>query len=165
MPTRFATQTVFLDFENYAALGDGRSVALSGADGAIDWWCVPNMDSAPLFDRLLDGERGGTFSITPVEPFTIERRYRPDSNVLETIFVTASGRAKLVESLNSGPAGRLPWAELARRVEGWTVSSASPSRCASAAGPIRSAPISHPLVGITSFMSTGCWGSSDTAAA
>ena len=108
----------FLDLENYAALGDGRSVALSGADGAIDWWCVPNMDSAPLFDRLLDGERGGTFAITPVEPFTVERRYRRDSNVLETIFITASGRAKLVESLNSGPAGRLPWAELARRVEG-----------------------------------------------
>ena len=58
----------FLDLENYAALGDGRSVALSGADGAIDWWCVPNMDSPPLFDRLLDGERGGSFSITPVEP-------------------------------------------------------------------------------------------------
>ena len=108
----------FLDLENYAALGDGRSIALSGADGAIDWWCVPNMDSAPLFDQLLDGEQGGTFSITPVEPFTVERRYRPDSNVLETIFITASGRAKLVESLNSGPAGRLPWAELARRVEG-----------------------------------------------
>ena len=108
----------FLDLENYAALGDGRSVALSGADGAIDWWCVPNMDSPPLFDRLLDGERGGCFSITPVEPFTVERRYRPDSNVLETVFITAAGRAKLVESLNSGTAGRLPWAELARRVEG-----------------------------------------------
>jgi hypothetical protein len=108
----------FLDLENYAALGDGRSVALSGADGAIDWWCVPNMDSAPLFDRLVDGERGGTFAITPVEPFTVERRYRPYSNVLETSFTTGSGRAKLVESINSGPAGRLPWAELARRVEG-----------------------------------------------
>ncbi|MFN3674676.1 MAG: glycoside hydrolase family 15 protein [Sphingomonas pseudosanguinis] len=108
----------FLDLENYAALGDGRSVALSGADGAIDWWCVPNMDSPPLFDRLLDGERGGSFSITPVEAFTVERRYRPSSNVLETVFTTASGRAKLVESLNSGTAGRLPWAELARRVEG-----------------------------------------------
>ncbi|WP_343525156.1 glycoside hydrolase family 15 protein [Sphingomonas sp.] len=108
----------FLDLENYAALGDGRSVALSGADGAIDWWCVPNMDSAPLFDRLLDAADGGTFSITPDMPFAVERRYRRDSNVLETIFTTATGRAKLVESINSGPAGRLPWAELARRVEG-----------------------------------------------
>ena len=108
----------YLALEDYGALGDGRSVALSGADGSIDWWCVPNLDSPPLFDRLLDPEEGGRFAITPVDPFEVERRYLPDSNVLETIFTTARGRARLIESMNSGTAGRLPWAELARRVEG-----------------------------------------------
>jgi GH15 family glucan-1,4-alpha-glucosidase len=108
----------YLPLERYGALGDGRSVALSGSDGSIDWWCVPNMDSAPLFDRLLDAENGGRFVLQPREPFTTARRYRDGSNVLETIFTTASGRAKLTESMNSGTAGRLPWAELARRVEG-----------------------------------------------
>ena len=108
----------YLALEDYGALGDGRSVALSGADGSIDWWCVPNLDSPPLFDRLLDPEEGGRFTITPVDPFEVERRYLPDSNVLETIFTTARGRARLIESMNSGTAGRLPWAELARRVEG-----------------------------------------------
>ncbi|MGF7154398.1 glycoside hydrolase family 15 protein [Novosphingobium gossypii] len=108
----------YLPLEQYAALGDGRSVALSGIDGAIDWWCVPNMDSPPLFDRLLDSENGGVFSIEPDAPYTVERRYRENSNVLETIFTTAGGRAKLTESLNSGHAGRLPWAELARRIDG-----------------------------------------------
>ena len=49
----------YLALEDYGALGDGRSVALSGADGSIDWWCVPNLDSPPLFDRLLDPEEGG----------------------------------------------------------------------------------------------------------
>lgn len=107
-----------LALEDYGALGDGRSVALSGADGSIDWWCVPNLDSPPLFDRLLDPEEGGRFSISPVEAFEVERSYRPGSNVLETVFATPSGRAKLTESMNSGTAGRLPWAELARRVEG-----------------------------------------------
>jgi len=29
------------------------------------------MDSAPLFDRLLDTSSGGRFSVTPVEPFTV----------------------------------------------------------------------------------------------
>ena len=57
----------------YAALGDGRSVALSGADGSIDWWCVPNLDSPPMFDRLLAEDVGGSFAITPVEPFSVER--------------------------------------------------------------------------------------------
>ncbi|MEH3108262.1 MAG: glycoside hydrolase family 15 protein [Sphingomonas fennica] len=108
----------YLALEHYGALGDGRSVALSGTDGSIDWWCVPNMDSPPLFDRLLDADNGGCFVLRPIEPFTVERRYRDDSNVLETIFTTATGRAKLTESLNSGTAGRLPWAELARRIDG-----------------------------------------------
>jgi GH15 family glucan-1,4-alpha-glucosidase len=108
----------FLALEHYGALGDGRSVAVSGADGSIDWWCVPNMDSAPLFDRLLDPENGGFFLIEPAEEYVVERRYLPDSNVLETVFTVNGGRARLTESLNSGTAGRLPWAELARRVEG-----------------------------------------------
>jgi GH15 family glucan-1,4-alpha-glucosidase len=108
----------FLPLDNYGVLGDGRSVALSGADGSIDWWCVPHIDSPPLFDRLLDAERGGYFSIAPVDEFTVERRYREDSNVLETVFNTRFGRAVLTESQNSGAAGRQPWAELARRVEG-----------------------------------------------
>ncbi len=108
----------YLPLAHYGALGDGRSVALSGADGSIDWWCVPNLDSPPFFDRLLDAEQGGRFLLQPDEPFDVERRYLDDSNVLETIFTTPDGRARLTESLNSGTAGRLPWTELARRIEG-----------------------------------------------
>lgn len=108
----------FLPLNAYSAIGDGRAVALCGADGSIDWWCVPNMDSPPLFDRLLSPEAGGRFSITPTGRFRVERRYRAGSNVHETIFITDGGRARLTESLNSGTAGRLPWAELARRLEG-----------------------------------------------
>jgi len=108
----------YLALEDYGAIGDGRSVALSGADGSIDWWCVPNLDSPPLFNRLLDPEEGGRFTIEPTGPFTVERSYRPGSNVLETVFTTESGRARLTESLNSGTAGRLPWCELARRIDG-----------------------------------------------
>jgi GH15 family glucan-1,4-alpha-glucosidase len=108
----------YLPLESYAALGDGRSVALVGGDGSIDWWCVPQMDAPPLFDRILAADTGGYLSITPRETFSVERFYLPDSNVLETVFITETGRARLTESLNSGSAGRLPWAELARRIEG-----------------------------------------------
>ncbi|GAN59094.1 glycoside hydrolase family 15 [Acetobacter cibinongensis] len=110
--------TGYLPLEDYGALGDGRSVALSGTDGSIDWWGVPNLDSPPLFDRLLDANKGGYFSIQPTDPFSVERHYLKDSNVLVTFFHTQSGSAKLTESLNSSYAGRLPWSELARRVEG-----------------------------------------------
>ena len=108
----------YLALEPYAALGDGRSAALTGWDGSIDWWCVPTMDSPPLFDRLLSPGEGGYFSFTPTTGYEVERRYLPNSNVFESVFTTATGRAKLVESLNSGPAGGLPWTELARRLEG-----------------------------------------------
>jgi GH15 family glucan-1,4-alpha-glucosidase len=107
-----------LPIEQYGALGEGRSVALSGLNGSIDWWCAPNMDSPPLFDRLLDADDGGFFQLVPDASYEATRAYRPDSNVLETIFRTAGGSAKLTESLNSGNAGRLPWCELARRLEG-----------------------------------------------
>lgn len=116
--TDAARQDGYLPLKSYTALGDGRSVALSGADGSIDWWCVPNMDSPPLFDRLLSAEEGGRFSITPADAYTSERRYIEGSNVHETVFTTAGGRAKITEAINSGSAGRLPWCELARRVEG-----------------------------------------------
>ncbi|AWH25417.1 glycoside hydrolase family 15 protein [Stenotrophomonas sp. YAU14D1_LEIMI4_1] len=102
----------------YAAIGDGRSTALIAPDGSIDWWCAPNMDSPPLFDRLLDAEAGGRFALQARGVVSVRRRYRADSNVLETEIRTSTGFARVTESLNSGPAGRLPWSELARRVEG-----------------------------------------------
>lgn len=104
--------------QDYAALGDGRSVPLVAPNGAVTWWCVPDMDSEPLFDALLDPRSGGFFSLAPTEPFRSERRYRRDSNVLETTFTTAGGSVRVTESLNSTLAGRLPWCELARRIEG-----------------------------------------------
>ncbi len=103
--------------QDYAALGDGRSVPLVAPNGAVTWWCVPDLDSEPLFDALLDPAGGGHFTLAPAAPFGSERRYRRDSNVLETIFTTAGGTVRVTESLNSTTAGRLPWCELARRVE------------------------------------------------
>ena len=104
--------------QEYAALGDGRTVAIVAPNGAITWWAVPNLDSQPLFDALLDPVAGGVFVLQPTEPFTATRRYHRDSNVLETEFTTSSGTVRLTESLNSTLAGRLPWCELARRVDG-----------------------------------------------
>lgn len=108
----------FVDIGDYGVLGDGRTVALVASDGRIDWWPVPQIDSPPVFAAVLDPDRGGCFVLAPVEPATCERRYIPGTNVLETTYVTASGRVKVLDSLNTGAAGRLPWTELARRVEG-----------------------------------------------
>lgn len=114
-PTR---EQGFIGLGDYAAIGEGRSVALIAPDGGIDWWCAPNIDSPALFDRLLDPEIGGYFSLTPSGEYHTQRRYREDSNILETEFTTSSGSALFTESINSNLAGPLPWNELARRIEG-----------------------------------------------
>ncbi|MBB2203294.1 glycoside hydrolase family 15 protein [Gluconacetobacter tumulisoli] len=103
--------------EHYTALGNGRSVSLVAPDGTVEWWCVPSMDSPPLFDCLLDREEGGYFQAFPDTDCQVERAYRPDSNVMETICISSDGIACLTQSLNSTMAGRLPWSELACRLE------------------------------------------------
>ena len=56
-----AREEGYAELGDYAAIGEGRSVALIAPDGSIDWWCVPNLDSPPLFDRILDAGLGGFF--------------------------------------------------------------------------------------------------------
>ena len=108
----------FLPLDGYLATGDGRSVALIAADGGVDWWAVPALDSPPAFSALLDPTGGGRLIVAPQDEFTVQRRYVGRTNVIETVFTTSTGRVRVTDSLNSGIAGRLPWTELGRRVEG-----------------------------------------------
>ncbi|GGF17483.1 glycoside hydrolase family 15 protein [Williamsia phyllosphaerae] len=108
----------YADIRSYAALGDGRTVALVARDGRIDWLPLPDLDSVPPFAALLDADEGGYLALEPTVPYRITRRYLPLTAVLETTFHTADGVARITDSLNTGLAGRLPWCELARRIDG-----------------------------------------------
>src|SRR6478672_10601670 len=82
---------------DYGIIGNGRSAALVGLSGSIDWLCWPRFDSPSLFAALLDRSRGGHFLIAPTEPFTATRAYVEGSNVLVTRFTTAGGEVSLTD--------------------------------------------------------------------
>ncbi|HZD80943.1 MAG TPA: glycoside hydrolase family 15 protein [Actinomycetota bacterium] len=102
----------------YAAIGDGRTVALVGSDGAIDWLPVPMVDGSTVFASLLDPERGGSFELSPDVPALVQRRYVPGTGVLETTFRTPGGSVRVTDALTVPAEGLTPSRELVRKVEG-----------------------------------------------
>jgi GH15 family glucan-1,4-alpha-glucosidase len=100
--------------QDYAAIGDGRSVALVSRDGSLDWLCWPRFDSPSLFARLLNREAGGAWEIAPTAPFQVDRSYIDATNVFETRFETATGVAVLTDFMpvaSEDEKGRLLWPE------------------------------------------------------
>jgi GH15 family glucan-1,4-alpha-glucosidase len=108
----------YAPIRDYALIGDGRTTALVAKDGAIDWLCLPNLDSPSVFAAMLDAERGGSLVVQPAIPFESTRRYLPNTNVLETTFTTGRGAVRIVDAMPL-PDHRLgPMRELARSIEG-----------------------------------------------
>ena len=82
---------------DYALIGNGRTAALVARDGSIDWCCWPYFDSPAVFCRILDVAKGGSFQIAPVGSFGTSRSYLGRTNVLRTIFKTATGVVQLTD--------------------------------------------------------------------
>jgi GH15 family glucan-1,4-alpha-glucosidase len=108
----------YAPLRDYAALGDGRTVALVAGDGSIDWLPLPDLDAPTVFAAIVDPERGGRFVLEPQLAYRSERRYLPETNVLETTFVTHSGAVRVTDALTVPDDGLTPYRELQRKIEG-----------------------------------------------
>jgi len=83
--------------EDYALIGDCETAALVARDGSIDWLCWPRFDSDACFAALLGDESNGRWRIAPAESATVTRRYRQDTLILETRFVTEAGVVVMID--------------------------------------------------------------------
>jgi GH15 family glucan-1,4-alpha-glucosidase len=70
---------------DYGVIGNGGSIALVGCDGALDWMCLPFMDSPSVFAALLDDEKGGRFAIRPVAPYDSAQCYLQHTNIRDAL--------------------------------------------------------------------------------
>ncbi|GAC1582205.1 MAG: glycoside hydrolase family 15 protein [Candidatus Elarobacter sp.] len=90
--------------EDYALIGDTRTAALVCRDGSIDWLCLPQFDSAACFAALIGDDENGSWKLAPVGHATaVERAYRAESMVLETVFeLEDGGRVRIVDAMLAG---------------------------------------------------------------
>lgn len=87
----------YLPIEDHGVVGNLHTAALVGTDGTIDWLCLPAFDSPSVFASILDDEKGGHFTLRPVEYIRSQQLYLPDTNVLLTRFFTSNGMAEVLD--------------------------------------------------------------------
>jgi GH15 family glucan-1,4-alpha-glucosidase len=84
--------------EDYAIIGDTRTVGLVDRSGSIDWWCAPRIDSGAAFAALLGTRANGRWLLAPRHDVTaVSRRYEAGTLVLETVFETSMGRVAVTD--------------------------------------------------------------------
>ena len=108
--------------ERYGLIGDSGTAALVSDEGSIDWLCLPDFSSDPVFGRMLD-PGGGHCAVRPAGLKETRRRYLPGTPVLESTFRTETGAATLTDLFATTPGARKeaelwPFRWLIRRVQG-----------------------------------------------
>lgn len=82
---------------NYGVVGNCRTAALISQEGSIDWFCFPEFDSPSIFAKLLDEKKGGSFSLTVSEKYTITQKYLGHTNILSTFFESDEGGFEVID--------------------------------------------------------------------
>ena len=102
MPDR-PFESPFSPIGEYAFLSDCESTCLVAPSGAVEWLCLPRMDSPSVFGALLDRD-AGSFRFGPSDIHVpAARRYLPGTMVLETSWGSATGWVIIRDVMLIGP--------------------------------------------------------------
>ena len=79
----------YTKIKNHGFIANNRTAALVSMTGNVDWLCLPNFSSDPVFDSILDKNKGGFFSTSPfkTEKLTVTQEYENGTMVLKTTFL------------------------------------------------------------------------------
>ncbi len=91
---------------NHGVIGNGRVLALVSPSTHIDWLCMPRFDSASVFGRILDVEKGGTFAFqADAADVETHMEYVVNTNVLRTAVTCPEGRFDVYDYAPRIPSG------------------------------------------------------------
>lgn len=82
---------------DYGVVGNCKTAALISKEGSIDWLCFPVFDSPSVFSKLLDKNKGGSFSIQVGKNYQTSQQYFRDTNILCTRFESEEGIFELLD--------------------------------------------------------------------
>jgi len=86
-----------MNISDYGIIGNCRSCALVSKYASIDWCCMPDFDSSSVFARLIDDEKGGSFSISAKGDYSVSQKYRHNTNILETKYVSDDASFEILD--------------------------------------------------------------------
>src|ERR1043166_5765781 len=98
----------YLPPEAHGMIGDRRTAALVGADGTLDWLCLPDYGGDIIFGAALDAMKGGHWKLGPAVKRCGEQDYLKNTAVLLTRWFLPEGELELLDFM--------PWPETRRTV-------------------------------------------------
>ncbi len=110
----------YVRIQDHGMIASNRTAALVALDGTIDWACLPNFDSDPIFSALLDKSKGGYIIIKPNEEsgVTCNQHYLEQTNILVTEFYKG-GKVlfRLTDFIPTSEYGTINFPEIHRYLE------------------------------------------------
>lgn len=82
---------------NFGIIGNCQSAALVSKKASIDWLCLPKFNEASVFAKILDQQKGGSFSIEVDEDYHIEQTYIEETCLLKTTFSKSTDAFEVID--------------------------------------------------------------------